>query len=233
MPSARGRSEGMTVNEDVAPFTIAFVAGVTLTRWTSAWADRQPGIPLAFLPVGTAEQTEVLHDGRADVSFVRFPVDGTDLSVIPLYAEVPVVVVPKDHPVSLFETVTLADLAEETITPPTLSPGDAVELVAAGGGVVILPQSIARMHGRKDVVARPVVDAPETRIAIAWVEANTTERVEEFVGIVRGRTAASSRATPTPPAEPKPPRKEAKPRPKQQSQAQARAAANRRRRSGR
>jgi DNA-binding transcriptional LysR family regulator len=224
------------VNEEVAPFTIAFVAGVTLTRWTSAWAERQQGIPLAFLPVGIAEQTEVLHDGRADVSFVRFPVDGSGLSVIPLYEEVPVVVVPRDHPVSALETVTLSQLEAlegTTILPPSLAPGDAVELVAAGGGVVILPQSIARMHGRKDVVARPVADAPHTRIAIAWLEAGTTERIEEFVGIVRGRTAASSRATPTPPAEPKPSRKDAKPRPKQQSQSQARAAANRRRRSGR
>lgn len=222
----------MTVPE-AAPFTIAFVAGVTLTRWTSAWAERQPGIPLAFLPTEADDQAAVLHDGRADVSFARLPVDGTDLSVIPLYSEVPVVVVPKDHPISLFESVTLADLAGEQRTPSSLAPGDAVELVAAGGGIVVLPQSIARLHGRKDVVARPVTDAPETRIAIAWLASDTTEHVEEFVGIVRGRTAKSSRATPTPPSEPKAPRKESKPRPKQQSQAQARAAANRRRRSGR
>jgi DNA-binding transcriptional LysR family regulator len=223
----------MRVEPDVPPFTIAFVAGVTLTKWTSAWAERQPGIPLAFLPTETGDQVAVLHDGLADVSFVRLPVDGTDLSVIPLYTEVPVVVVSKDHPVSLFETVTLEDLAGEQRTPDGLDPGDAVELVAAGGGVVVLPQSIARLHGRKDVVARPVTDAPETRVAIAWLAANTTEQVEEFVGIVRGRTAASSRATPTPPAEQKAPRNEQKPRPKQQSQSQARAAANRRRRSGR
>jgi len=221
------------VQQDVPSFTIAFVAGVTLTKWTSAWAERQPDIPLAFLPTETGGQVSVLHDGLADVSFVRLPVDGADLSVIPLYSEVPVVVVPKDHPISLFETVTLDDLAGEQHTPEGLAPGDAVELVATGGGIVVLPQSIARLHGRKDVVARPVTDAAETRIAIAWLVADTTEQIEEFVGIVRGRTAKSSRATPTPPAEQKAPRRETKPRPKQQSQAQARAAANRRRRSGR
>jgi DNA-binding transcriptional LysR family regulator len=132
------------------------------------------------------------------VSFIRLPVDRAGLSVIPLYDEVPVVVVPKEHPIAAFDTVTLHDLAGEDRVPDTLSAEDAVELVAAGGGIVILPQSIARLHTRKDVVARAVTDAIGTSIAIAWREDRTTVHVEEFVGIVRGRTAASSRAVPTP-----------------------------------
>ena len=41
---------------------------------------------------------------------------------------------------------------------------EAVETVAAGTGIVILPMSVARLHHRKDVVTRPVVDlAPTTR----------------------------------------------------------------------
>ncbi|MCU1523968.1 MAG: LysR family transcriptional regulator [Microbacteriaceae bacterium] len=179
---------------DVEPFTIAFVAGVTLTRWTTAWAERFPRQPLAFLPIGPAEQVAVLHDGRADVSFVRLPIEQNELSVIPLYSETPVVVVPKAHPVSLFETVTLADLAAEDRVPESLPVEDAVELVAAGGGVLVIPQSLARLHARKDVVARPVADAAETRIAIAWLAERTTPQIEDFVGIVRGRTARSSRS---------------------------------------
>jgi DNA-binding transcriptional LysR family regulator len=186
------------VDEIPAAFTIAFAAGVTLTRWTRAWEERQRRIPLAFLPTDVASQVSALHEGLADVSFVRLPVDRAGLSVIPLYDEVPVVVVPKEHPIAAFDTVTLHDLAGEDRVPDTLSAGDAVELVAAGGGIVILPQSIARLHTRKDVVARAVTDAIGTSIAIAWREDRTTAHVEEFVGIVRGRTAASSRAVPTP-----------------------------------
>lgn len=178
---------------DVEPFTIAFVSGVTLTRWTTAWAERFPRQPLAFLPIDPAEQVSVLHDGRADVSFVRLPIEQNGLSVIPLYSETAVVVVPKAHPVSLFETVTLAELAAEDRVPENLPVGDAVELVAAGGGILVIPQSMARLHARKDVVARPVTDAAETRIAIAWLAERTTPQVEDFVGIVRGRTASSSR----------------------------------------
>jgi hypothetical protein len=64
-----------------------------------------------------------------------------------------------------------------------------------------LPHSLARLHARKDVVAVPIEDAPETEIAICWPSVATTEAIEEFVGIVRGRTEASSRANPTPPTE--------------------------------
>ena len=179
-------------------FTIAFAAGVTLTRWTRAWQERQRQIPLAFLPTDAASQVSALHDGLADVSFVRLPIARVGLSVILLYDEVAVVIVPKEHPVSAVESVTLADLASEHRVADTLSAEDAVELVAAGGGIVILPQSIARLHARKDVVARAVTDAEVTTIAIAWLEDSTTARIDEFVGIVRGRTAASSRAVPTP-----------------------------------
>lgn len=175
-------------------FTIAFIAGVTLTRWTSAWETRQRSIPLAFIATDVDTQVSALHDGSADVSFVRLPVDGSGLSVIPLYSESAVVVVPKDHPLADLDTVSLADLESEDRVDEALFPADAVELVAVGGGVVILPQSIARMHGRKDVVARLVTDAPETRIAIAWLTENESPEIDEFVGIVRGRTARSSRA---------------------------------------
>jgi DNA-binding transcriptional LysR family regulator len=189
------------VDEVPARFTIAFVPGVTLTRWTGAWAERQRRIPLAFVPTDAATQVSVLHDSTADVSFVRLPIEREGLSVIPLYDENAVVVVPKDHAVAAFDSVTVDDLAAEDRVPDHLSAEDAVELVAAGGGIVILPQSLARLHTRKDVVARPVSDAPPTSIAIAWVESKTTPQVEEFVGIVRGRTASSSRAVPTPKTE--------------------------------
>lgn len=189
--------------EQPSPFTIAAVAGVTLTKWTRAWEERRTDVPLAVTRVPTDDQVAVLHDGRADVSFVRLPVDDDGLSVIPLYREAPVVVAPKGHAIESAEQLTLADLRGETIL--SGDPADAIDLVAAGVGVIVVPQSIARLHARKDVIARPVTDAPDTGIALAWLAAETTELVEEFIGIVRGRTARSSRATPTPPT-PKPTR---------------------------
>lgn len=199
-------------------FSVAFVPGVTLAKWSKVWSERRPDLPLGFLPTPEQDQVRVLHDRAAEVSFVRLPVDNSDLSVIPLYREIPVVVLPKEHALADAESVTVADLAaEHLLQDPDLVPewrdvaeeirdgtrrplpsirdgDDAAELVAAGVGIVIVPQSVARLHSRKDVVARPVTDVAESQIALAWLEENTTPDVDEFIGVVRGRTARSSRA---------------------------------------
>jgi len=207
------------VAADPIPFRIAFVPGVTVRKWTRRWEERHPELPLEVVPASDADGVAVVHAHAADVSFVRLPVERDGLSVIRLYGEAPVVVLPRDHDLATLESVTLDRLGSldgVVEFPPAGSVKDAVELVAAGVGSLRLPHSLARLHARKDVVAVPVSDAPETDIALVWLAAETTEQVEEFVGIVRGRTAASSRANPTPPTERPPrPQKVAKPRPKQ------------------
>ncbi len=186
---------------------LGFVEGVTPTKWIRIWKERFTDVPIEAFSMPQREQLAPLLADRetpdaADVALVRLPLDtadGVELSVIPLYNEVAVVVVPKDHAIAQLDELTLAELAELAGESATgYAPGDpdlgiAMELVAAGVGVVIVPHSIARLHSRKDLTAKPVTDAAETRIAIAWPTEHTTEDVEEFVGIVRGRTAASSR----------------------------------------
>ncbi|UTT58459.1 LysR substrate-binding domain-containing protein [Cellulosimicrobium cellulans] len=71
--------------------------------------------------------------------------------------------------------------------------GDAVVLVAANVGVAVVPQSLARLHHRKDVTYRRLDGAPSAPVALAWVADRDDDLVEEMVGIVRGRTANSSR----------------------------------------
>jgi len=216
-------------------FSLAFVAGVTPTKWTRIWAERRPDVPLLIFRTETHEQVSALLDGRAEVSLVRLPIDETQLSVIGLYSEVPVVVAAKGHSIANAETVELADLADEHLLqnpddvpewrdvalevrdgtrralPAMRDMDEVMEQVAAGVGIIIVPHSIARLYGRKDVISRPVNDVPETQIALAWITAETTDDVEEFIGIVRGRSSASSRAAAAPEEElapgAKPPRK--------------------------
>lgn len=201
-------------------FRLAYVPGVTPAKWVSIWAERVPDVPLTLVTVPAAEVVELLRSGGADAGFVRLPVDRDGLSVIPLYVETTVVVVPKDHAVAAVDEVTIADLADEEVFHPlddtiewTALPGlpaferptttaHAVELVAAGTGLLLVPQSLARLHHRKDLTYRPVPDAPQSQVALAWPTAETTDLVEDFIGIVRGRTANSSRGrTPASPAE--------------------------------
>jgi DNA-binding transcriptional LysR family regulator len=179
---------------------IAFVPGVTLTKWTRAWAERRPDVPLTVTEISEAEQVTVLHDGSAELSFVRLPIAADGLHVIPLYREVAVAVAAKDHAIAAADSLTLEDLEGETVRTGSGFGPDDFDLVAAGVGILIVPHSIARLQSRKDLVSRPVTDAAETQIALAWRADPGSDllasRIEEFVGIVRGRTAHSSRSTP-------------------------------------
>ena len=60
-------------------------------------------------------------------------------------------------------------------------------------GLLIVPQSLARLHHRKDLSYRPISDAPTCPVALAFPDGEQTPLVEEFIGIVRGRKEESSR----------------------------------------
>ena len=176
------------------PFRVAFVPGVTPGKWVRAWEERRLG-PLEVLMVDERVQREVLYDGTADMCLARLPLEREGLHFIPLYDERPVVVVPKDHPASVFESVTDQDIEGEIrlAVSDELSAKHAVETVAAGTGVVVVPMSIARLYHRKDVTYVPVSDLPETKVGLAWRKDVEDERFDLFIGVVRGRTARSSR----------------------------------------
>ncbi|MCP2316923.1 DNA-binding transcriptional regulator, LysR family [Nocardia amikacinitolerans] len=182
-----------------AELRVGFVPGVTVSKWERIWAERFPEVPLRTIPLAATGQLTALRDGQVDMCFVRLPIDREGLSAIPLYREMPVVVVPKEHPISLFTEVTAADLADERMQDASDIDAAAVtfEMVAAGVGLAIVPHSIARLHARRDLVYRTVTDHPDTEIALAWPTAETTELVEEFVGVVRGRSERSSRSPST------------------------------------
>ncbi|MEV0093279.1 LysR family substrate-binding domain-containing protein [Streptomyces sp. NPDC050738] len=207
-------------------FRLAYVPGVTPTKWVRIWNERLPDVPLTLTQVSPAEGPGLLRERGAEAGFVRLPIDRTDLSAIPLYTETTVVVLPKDHAFAAAEAteeISAEDLADEIVLHPlddTLGweklPGqpakerpettaDAIELVAAGVGVLLVPQSLARLHHRKDLTYRTVTGETiaESRIALAWREDETTDLVEEFIGIVRGRTVNSSRGRGAPAAQPK------------------------------
>ncbi|WP_104106509.1 LysR substrate-binding domain-containing protein [Nocardioides sp. 616] len=186
---------------------IAFTPGATPDKWARAWRDRRSE-SLELLPIEESEQRSVLDQGRADMVLARLPVEGDDLFCIPLYEELPVVVVGLEHPLSVYDEISVADLADEQFvlgvpaevsasSPqldfPPMSARDAIEVAASGTGVVVVPLSVARLHHRKDVVHKVVTDLPTTRIGLVWLKDADDDRTQAFVGVVRGRTARSSR----------------------------------------
>ena len=197
-------------------FRIGFVPGVTPGKWLGIWRERMPDTALSALPVQVEEQRELLRGGELDMCFVRLPLDRDGLHVIPLYSEVPVVVAAKEHPIAAFEELDVADLAGEhllqdaadcpewaavadeirdgtRVAPPPMTTAEAIEVAASGTGIVIVPMSLARLHDRKDVRYRRLTGVAESQVGLAWLVENEDPRVEEFIGVVRGRTARSSR----------------------------------------
>ncbi|MDV7101206.1 LysR substrate-binding domain-containing protein [Gordonia amicalis] len=254
-------------------FRLAYVPGVTPSKWVRIWEERQPDVSLELVALEVAECADAIRQGDVQVAITRLPDalshgDAGPHHTIELYEETTVVVVPKDHVLTAGDELTLADLADEQFLWPLDEPvtgfdapaegvggsagrvaptelgegvggsagrvapaelgegvggsagrvapaersedaayrghpgtavehrpettGDAIELVAAGIGVLLVPQSLARLHHRKDLVFRPVTDAPTGTVGLLW-PAPTTELADEFIGIVRGRKATSSR----------------------------------------
>ena len=197
-------------------FRVGFVPGVTPDKWARIWAERMPRRSLELVPVGDRDGVALVRSGELAMCFVRLPVDRDGLHLIPLYDEQPVVMVAKEHPVAAFDEIDVADLADEHLLQdpdtvpewrdvatevrdgsrypvPEMSLREAVESVAADAGIVVVPMSLARLHHRKDVVHVPVTGVPTTKVGLTWLVDNDDERVQTFIGVVRGRSASSSR----------------------------------------
>lgn len=190
------------------PLRIGFVTGATPDKWARHWRSRRRE-PLELVPVTEADQVAGVRDGSLDMALVRLPVDRDGLHCVRLYDELQVAVAAREHVLAAAdEEVTTADLVDEQLvrphasgwTPdaeqldwPPMTEQEAVETVAAGTGVVILPMSVARLHQRKDVVSRVVTDLEPTTIALVWQVERDDDVTQAFVGITKGRTANTSR----------------------------------------
>ena len=210
----------MTTPDNASSFRLAYVPGVTTSKWVRTWSERLPRVRLELVPIDVAGCADAIRDGRVQMAITRLPDalhhgDAGPHHTIELYDETTVVVLPKEHLLTAGDEVGVDDLADEQLLWPLDEPlavlqrpgtavehrpettGDAMELVAAGTGVLLVPQSLARLHHRKDLVYRPMTDAPTGSVGLLW-PAPTSELADEFIGIVRGRKATSSRGDSTP-----------------------------------
>lgn len=212
---ATSRREADSPAPDLAglgPFRLGVVPGATPGKWIDVWKQRMPRNDLHLVSLDVARQVEAFDEGAVDAALVRLPIDRDGLSVITLYDETTVTVCSIDSSLTAADELTLADLVGEVVmvpdddvlaleVPGALAPSfaplptteDAVTTAATGVGIALMPMSLARLHHRKDVAYRPVTGAPTPTVALAWRTEATTLLVETFIGIVRGRTANSSR----------------------------------------
>jgi DNA-binding transcriptional LysR family regulator len=187
---------------------LGFVTGTTPDKWARAWRERRPET-LALVPIVEEQQEDAVRRRDVDLALVRLPVDTEGLHCVRLYDERTVVVAGRDHLVAAADDVTLADLVDEQLVRPhasgwrpasaqlawpPMAEREAIRTVASGTGIVLVPMSVARLYHRTDVVQREVTDLPPSTVALVWLRDHDDDRTQAFVGIVKGRTAKTSRS---------------------------------------
>lgn len=209
-PAAGSAEEGAAVSETPAE--------------VSAEATEHASIERKDVPENPFAHMSIVRPDREPAS-----TDGEKYHSIRLYEELPVVILPVDHVLTVLDEVPVEELAEEfllqpasdipayeeisrawrenagRIVPEGLTDKETIELVAAGVGLYIVPMSIARFYHRKDLTYRPVAGLDVYPVHLVWPRAPKGEPrseelealLQDFIGIVRGRTATSERGSET------------------------------------
>jgi len=189
-----------------------------------AEATEHAPVPVVEVPENPFAHMSIVRPDREPAS-----TDGEKYHSIRLYEELPVVILPVDHVLTVLDEVPVEELAEEfllqpasdipayeevsrawresagRIVPEGLNDKETIELVAAGVGLYIVPMSIARFYHRKDLTYRPVAGLDLYPVHLVWPRAPKGEPrseelealLQDFIGIVRGRTATSDRGSET------------------------------------
>ncbi|HEY4804882.1 MAG TPA: LysR family transcriptional regulator [Paraburkholderia sp.] len=146
-----------------------------------AFHQAYPQVELKLFEMLTDEQTDALRDMRIHIGIGRQPLSTPGYTTLPLLRERLVVLMASDHPLARRKTVRIDELADTPlilypkhqnaqfkrtvqalyrdagVTPFVAHQAyeiqTAIALVAAGLGVTVVGESVAR-HGRADVVAR-------------------------------------------------------------------------------
>ena len=137
-------------------------------------ARRVPALDATIRCADDAER--LLADGRADVGFLRAPLDNDLLSQTVVASEARVALVPREHPLAHRDEVELDALrGEEVLEPPAGGLGvgrrtgrfeELLARVAGGRAVAIVPQGLFRGSCRA-IVAVALRDAPPSAIVLA------------------------------------------------------------------
>ena len=201
-------------------FTIGFMPGLIVTEAVRALASGHPQLTVNVLRTSWDDQTEVIRDGRADVSYIRLPVDQSGLQVQALLGEPRMAVLPAGHRLAGKDTISIADLADEHLLqdpdavpewrdiasemrtrrrrePPVFrTVEEKLEHVAQGHGVVVLPLSTAIFYTRPGIAYSQVSDVPPNQVCLAWDATRRSRLIQDFAAIAVDHLPVPGRAEP-------------------------------------
>ena len=198
-------------------FTVGFMPGLVVTEAVRAFQHANPDVETQVMRTSWDDQVRVLHDGRADVSYLRRPFDADGLSTELLFSEPRVVMLPAVHALASAPGVMMKDLAAEHLLqdpaavpewatvvtaearrrrggprPASRTVEEKLELVAVGQGIAVFPLSTARFYRRADVRFVPVTDLPPTEVHLGWERGRSSRLIDGFVATVRDANRAGT-----------------------------------------
>ena len=182
-------------------------------RILRVFADRHPTVSVTLRAFDIDNPSAGLTNDDVDAAFIRPPVAGQDaLVVVPLFTEPRVVVVAEDHPLASEKTVSIRQLLSERFVAAPRSTGvsrdfwlasefrdgvspnvaaeaatleELLQVVAAGGGIALVPASSERFHARPGVRFVQVPDVGRTAVALAHQIASASPLVRAFVEVAK------------------------------------------------
>jgi DNA-binding transcriptional LysR family regulator len=188
-------------------FTVGFMPGLLVTEAVRAMVALHPALEVDVLQTTYYDQTIVVHDGRADVSYIRLPADLRGLETRPLLAEPRAVMLPLGHRLAGKDAVSITDLADEhLLQDPEVVPEwrdvatemrtcarrsvpgfrtveEKLEHVAAGHGIVLLPWSTAVFYTRPDIAYAHVTGIADNQVLLAWEAGRPSPLIRDFASI--------------------------------------------------
>jgi DNA-binding transcriptional LysR family regulator len=198
---ARGAQRRLRIGFDAT--TVA-----ATSRFVREFGEQQPQIELDLSSLSPDEGLDELRAGVVDIAVVRPPVADHSLECQVIFEERRVAALPRDHALARRDSLELADLRGETLVLPRGTQGDwngarpvsarladaarsaapaaasieeLVIRVTAGHGVGVIPESLAESLAGTGFAYVPLIDAPESAVALVWRRHGAVAPVRSFV----------------------------------------------------
>lgn len=201
---------------EVGRLVIGYMASAELSVFPKvlpAFRTHYPEVELVLQIVPPAEQFLRLREGRLHVGFLRLPATDRALTIVPIFREPLLAVLPDRHPLARRRAVSLRALCDErfVLFPRQHAPGyydtlidmcrragfdpkpvheseklyTILSLVAMGRGVSLMPKCVTDV-ARKGVVCRPLHPrVPDTQLGIAYNPANRSQVLRAFIAVTK------------------------------------------------
>jgi DNA-binding transcriptional LysR family regulator len=219
---ARAVGAGRTGTLDIG-LTGSILAG-PLGRLIRCFNERYPDVLVRLHEMPPGEQQAALHGHRTDLCFLRAPPDDPTLRVVRAWPEAVGVALPAGHRLAERAALALSELSDEPfvslrlrdsrfathlreaclaagfvpgIVQQVVESASLVNLVAAGLGVALVPDSVGALP-RPDIAYRPLSGPAPVADVCALYRAPAGAVTENFLGLMRDALGGSSERSAAP-----------------------------------